>query len=185
MLETGETATASLRPAGFLRLPTGRLVAADPSWVADAERLRVVAYTVPVKPGRYPLTLALAGPLVAAARLTVADEPIDRWEMALRPGEDPSTLKPGEAFNVGVDTGTVLMFDAAALPAFARRSEQEEDFAEVPDERPAEVTDPASGANGIAFHSGMGDGGYPVWIGRTRDGAVGCFLVDLALLPAT
>lgn len=46
----------------------------------------------------------------------------------------------------------------------------------------APVTDPESGANLIAFHSGWGDGSYPVWIGRSADGQVACFVADMLLL---
>jgi hypothetical protein len=46
----------------------------------------------------------------------------------------------------------------------------------------APVTDPESGANLIASHSGWGDGSYPVWIGRSADGEVACFVADMLLL---
>ena len=44
------------------------------------------------------------------------------------------------------------------------------------------MTDPESGANLIAFQSGWGDGSYPVWIGRSADGEVACFVADMLLL---
>lgn len=44
------------------------------------------------------------------------------------------------------------------------------------------MTDPESGANLIAFHSGWGDGSYLVWIGRSADGQVACFVADMLLL---
>ncbi|GIF08481.1 DUF4241 domain-containing protein [Actinoplanes siamensis] len=49
-------------------------------------------------------------------------------------------------------------------------------------DQPLEVPGTASGGNLIAFGTGYGDGGYPVWIGRTATGAVGCFMADMAML---
>jgi Protein of unknown function (DUF4241) len=46
--------------------------------------------------------------------------------------------------------------------------------------------DVVPGVNAIAFNTGWGDGSYPVWIGRTRDGGVGCFILDMLMLaPST
>src|SRR5436309_8977969 len=58
-LETGEVAVAEVLPAGVLRLPTGRLVAVDPSWLSGGRPPGIGPFTVTVPPGGYPLTLAL------------------------------------------------------------------------------------------------------------------------------
>ncbi|MFD9736365.1 DUF4241 domain-containing protein [Umezawaea sp. NPDC059074] len=44
------------------------------------------------------------------------------------------------------------------------------------------MSDPKSGATLVAFGSGWGDGSYPVWGGRTAEGAVACFVADMLLL---
>lgn len=187
LLEIGAWATAATKSAGVLRMPTGRLVAADPSWLPSWQRLGIAPYTVTVPPGDYPVTLAVVswpgGRRVAAVKLTIRDSPVRAWEMALRPGQDLAVLAPGEAYNVGVDVATMAIFDGAALAAMAGRADEDPSFYEV-DERDqtVEAVDAASGANLIAFSTGWGDGGYPVWIGRTDSGHVGCFLVDMAML---
>jgi hypothetical protein len=104
MLKTGDTAVSEIVPGGVLRLPTGRLTAADPGWVSQRVPDGVGPLTVRVPPGRYPLTLALLDGRVAAARLSIADQPVTSWDLAVRTGEDPSTLAPGYFFGVGVWT---------------------------------------------------------------------------------
>ncbi|MDG4782985.1 DUF4241 domain-containing protein [Micromonospora sp. WMMD961] len=148
----------------------------------------MASFTATVPPRRYPLTLALVeGPedkRVAAAKLTIHDQPVAAWEMALRPGQDPGTLRDGEVFTVGVDVATIALFDTVALEAMARRTEEDPSYYVDQADRPVELHDRASGANLIAFNTGWGDGGYPVWIGRTTTGAVACFLVDMAMLAS-
>jgi hypothetical protein len=187
LLETGEWVTAATLSGGVLRLPTGRLVAADPSWLDTWESSGIAPYTATVPPGQYPVTLALVElpghKRVAAAKVAIRAEPVATWDMALRPGEDPGTLAANEAFLVGVDVATIALFDAVALAAMAVRTEADPTYYErIAADRPSELDDPASGANLIAFETGWGDGGYPVWIGRTATGAVGCFIVDMAML---
>jgi hypothetical protein len=36
----------------------------------------------------------------------------------------------------------------------------------------------------IVFRTGLGDGGYPQWLGRTEDGRIACFMADMQMLPA-
>jgi hypothetical protein len=182
-LADGALVTVMTTPGGALRLPTGRLVAVDPSW----RLTRIQPYTVAVPPGSYPVTLAVVSPpdggLVAAVKVTLKDRPVARWELALRPGEDPALLAPGEAYNVGVDAATMALLDAAALPAIARRFEADDSLYVVRERsRAIEVTEPESGGNLIAFSTGYGDGGYPVWFGRTAAGEIAHIIVDMALL---
>lgn len=183
-LDTGDWATASTVPGGSLRLPTGRLVAADPAW----DWRNIEPFTVAVAPGAYPLTLAVVtthdDERVAAVKMTVRDEPVVTWEMALRPGQDPAALAPGEAYDVGVDSGTMALVDNAALPAIGARIDADPSVSYVRERTgTVELTDPSSGGNMVIFRTGYGDGGYPLWVGRTAAKAVSCFVVDMAMLP--
>ncbi len=186
-LETGKTAIAEVLPAGSLRLPTGRLVAVDPSWSSGGWRPPGIGpFTVTVPPGTYPLELALLrweDLRVAAARLTIADKPVTAWEMAVRDGQNPATLRPGYFFGVGVDVATIAVFDAVVLDAVGRIQDADPTaFDVLHADRPVTRADVLPGVNAIAFNTGWGDGSYPVWIGRTHDGGVGCFILDMLML---
>ncbi|WP_343951021.1 DUF4241 domain-containing protein [Nonomuraea longicatena] len=170
------------RPAGTLRVPTGELVACDPYTVSDAK-----PFAVRVPPGHYPVMLTVVGEgapaqgRVAAAWLVIDDAPVISWELATRPGEDVRTLPDGEAFCFAVDTGMACFVDRAAADGLAYLGEPDSRLPEVRD-HVAEVDEPASGANLIAFTSGWGDGAYPVWIGRTEDDGVACVMADMLVL---
>ncbi|MEU4341867.1 DUF4241 domain-containing protein [Nocardia sp. NPDC023852] len=167
-----------LSDAGLLRIPSGRLVVADPGWIDEH------SLTITVSPGEYPVTLSLMrvvdstylGSCVAAAKVTIVDTPAGEWEMAIRPDQDVGLLGEGQFYGVGVDTGIAAFVDAT------RGSVSEadlDDLAERLESRSAvELTGPAGGPNLIAFHAGWGDGSYPAWIGRTEDGQVSCVVID-------
>lgn len=167
--------------AGLLRITSGRLAVSDPGRIGD---LRTVA----VPQGEFPVTLSLLrtthGVNVAGAKVTFLDFPPREWEMALRPDEDLELLGEDQFYGVGVDTGTVAFMDAT-------RTEIEDQLDEdlfIPlgshsrfsVELPGTEPEP----NLIAFRAGQGDGNYPVWIGRTDDGQVGCVVVDFQLHSA-
>ncbi|MGH3167009.1 MAG: DUF4241 domain-containing protein, partial [Trebonia sp.] len=164
----GQIATVSEpRAAGTLRLPTGRVVAADPAFMNEDSE----PFTVTVPPGEYPVSIAAAAcgtatgtggnratPLdeyVTATRVLIRDEPAATWEMALRPGQDARMLPAGRFFGFGVDSGTAAFLDAAGRRALAARYAVAEE--EVPGERPAGLArwteDPGSGTNMVAFSS--------------------------------
>src|SRR5262249_34373797 len=129
------SATLRVMEAGELVLPTGRIVACDPAYTRSASD---PADTRAVPPGRYPVQLALLArhgrpandpfcERVACARVLFQDVPVERWEMALQPGWDPSTLQPGYFLGYGVDGGKGCFVDERALahiperqPAFDR-----------------------------------------------------------------
>jgi len=174
--------------AGPLRLPTGRVVACDPGWNGPA-----APFTVAVPPGEYRVELAVAAyateyegtPIhledYTAARVLVSQNPTYTWELALRPGEDPRTLRDGEYFGFGVDTGTGCFVDAAAADRLTGRVDTVAD-ADLLTDGIHVLDDPESGGNLIAYPSGMGDGTYPVWIGRDTEGAVTCLVADMLIL---
>ena len=176
-----------------LNLTTGMVVTRDP---ADAAlgALDTEAFTTSVAPGQYAVTLSLArwpcGPPDDAARgaavmVSIRDEPVQEWELALLADQDPSTLGDEEFFGFCVDSRSGCVLDVAALP-FLRElqaSSADMDIAEeVLRNNYAVATDESTGMNIIFFDCGMEHGAYPTWIGRTAHGDVACFVVDFELL---
>ncbi|WP_199552192.1 DUF4241 domain-containing protein [Streptomyces sp. N35] len=165
--------------AGLLRITSGQLAVSDPGWLGDPR-------TVAVPPGEFPVTLSLLrttrGATVAAARVTFLDTPPHEWDMLLRPDEDLGLLGEGQFYGVGVDTGTAAFLDATRTVS----EDQLDEDVFIPLDGRFTVELPGTGPepNLIAFRAGQGDGSYPVWLGRTEDGQVGCVVVDFQLLPA-
>jgi hypothetical protein len=139
-----------------------------------------------VPPGEFPVTLSLLrttrGAGVAAARVTFLDIPPREWEMALRPDEDLGLLGEGQFYGVGVDTGTAAFMDATRTVI---EDQLDEDlFIPLDSHFSVELPSTEPEPNLIAFRAGQGDGAYPVWIGRTDEGQVGCVVVDFQLHSA-
>ncbi|MER5932169.1 DUF4241 domain-containing protein [Streptomyces sp. NPDC002054] len=173
--------------AGPLHLPTGSVLACDPCTLGDSD----LPFTVTVPPGDHPLLIARMHwegkdwGETPAAMLRVLDKPTATWELAVQSGQDARLLGTDEFFGFGVDTGTGCFLDAGGrdvLPGLFEADEVERRGWENGSRAYAAISDPDSGANLIAYHSGMGDGSYPVWIGRDADGAVTCFVADMLLL---
>ncbi len=86
-----------------------------------------------VPPGRYPVRVAAirAEPLDVddpeplrlgtAAKLTIREEPVVAWEVALRPGEDPERLQPDRIYTLGVDSGNASFFEEVVPDAVELR----------------------------------------------------------------
>jgi hypothetical protein len=114
-------ATMRVAEVGELVLPTGRIVACDPAYLRSGHS-REKAYTRAVPPGRYPVRLALLRrdgvpaiypnlETVACAEVRFRQVPVERWEMALQPGWNPTKLRPGYHLGYGVDSGTGCFLD--------------------------------------------------------------------------
>lgn|GEM_PF-3425402 len=170
-------ATIRVHEAGRVKVPSGRLVVMDPTYLPDAAAELTVE--VPVPPGTHPVTLAVArhdtGETVVGARLTVGQEPAVTWDMARREGQELVELGDGEYYDFGVDSGTASFADAAAVDSLADAAV---DAAAARLDLSASVGDDDM----ILFPSGDGDGGYPVWVGRDADGGVVAVVADMLVL---
>ncbi|MFG1779794.1 DUF4241 domain-containing protein [Micromonospora sp. NPDC049048] len=175
----GRQLRLSAHHAGRLHLPSGRLIAADPSSLnLDAE-----PFDVTVPPGTYPVSVGLATFVddpghtrVTAARLDISDRPAVRWELALRNGQDPLDLDYQEFFGFGVDTGMACYVDADSADRVTDLWRTLDGLVE-PRYRTTDSGDM------VAWSSGWGDGAYPTWIGYDTSHAITCFITDMLLFP--
>ena len=195
----GQVGTVTVLPPSELLLPSGRIVACDP--FTGLGPYGGDPFTVGVPPGRYPVTVSvveLTTPgepaaeqphqRVAAARLTISDEPVADWEQAVVPEQDLGSLGEDEFYGYGVDAGTGCFVDAAAVEPLGEFESATGTLLaafEAADWTVGVVAlaDPASGHNLVAFSSGWGDGSYPTWIGRTRTGEVACLVTEFFVIP--
>jgi hypothetical protein len=201
---------------GNLALPTGAIVACDPGYL---RLMQQPAYTRRVEPGTYPVLLSLLSRgqgerkdvRVACASVRFREDPVQRWEMALRPGQDLSMLMPGHFFGYGVDGGRGCFVDElavtrlkpaqkqfadslkglttwsyagflAAMPAAIHPLEPSPADPALPGHAKIGVLDPATGATVVSFSSGMGDGAYASYFGLAADDSVVCLVTDFGLL---
>jgi Protein of unknown function (DUF4241) len=184
---------------GWLSLPSGQVVAAEPYSLADPKH---GPFTQTVPPGRYPVILLIAeyresgasdaeilSERVAAARLGIRDEPVAAWEMAVQAGQNPDDLSDDEFFGYPVDGGTGCFTDAQNLTARLAGGGfgwQFDLVQAVSDNPTVPITVPGRGGEPtvIAFSTGGGDGTYPTWVGRAANGDVACFVTDFLLEDA-
>src|SRR5690606_29489682 len=116
-----ETVPFRVVAAGSLKLPSGRVCAADPFIaLTDAK-----PFSQQVPSGVFPVRLAVAdfpsgGLRVAFARVDFSAKPVVRWSMAVIDAQDVASLKEDEIFGYGVDAGTGSFFDPMAGEAAAR-----------------------------------------------------------------
>jgi hypothetical protein len=194
-------AVVEVRDAGLLYLATGRLIACELLELgADFE----LAISATVPPGRYPVTVSIVRfdrlpppanrptRLGAAARLTIRDKPVARWEPAAWNSDEPAEVQ-ADNLPLGLDYRIGAFFDASALPALESTTEPE-----PPPEPPPAMDELLS-----AFSEGeepvlnlfvdetaelnmilirCQEGNNRAWLGRTVTGEPACFVAELGLL---
>jgi hypothetical protein len=178
--------------AGWLYLPSGRLMALEPLAVPDPDKW---AFVQAVPAARYPVHVLNENDTdrVAAVRLVVRDEPAATWEMALPPGRDVGDLGEDGFYGFAVDGGlacytdprTMLALDSLEIPDSDGESWFEILSMDMGDSPVPLVTltDPGQDEAPVVvgFRTGDGDGRYPTWAGRNSDGDITCFASDFLL----
>lgn len=202
------TMTLGVIDCGTLYLPSGRLVVCDP--FATMRQHHNPEIQVP--PGRYPVRVTLAdvsethdGSHIREAYASLVLSP-DREEFRrlltpLFAGETPPVLEPGSFIGFTVDAGTGCFVDAESLSqAMPDESSWHEQLFDNPDpaswfnrmddphhirEGLANIALPhgKGGENLVLFHTGWGDGIYPVIGGYSRAGSLVAVHVDFMVVP--
>lgn len=176
--QDGRVLTVQRVPAGRIRLPSGRLLVADPS-LLDPESTPLAAR---VRPGTYAVdvfqvTEDQTTAMNVACRVTITDAPVTSWQLALPDGQSELNLGDGEYFGNPVDSATLSLVDHKGVAAY-----DADEVAAVMDSEAAyrTLSDRKTGTD-LVIVPGWSDGSTPVWLGRTEDGALGAFVLDLLL----
>ncbi len=157
---------------GKMETTTGKIIACDGFITSETP------FTTTIPIGSYPVLIATAkfgkDERIAFSRLQFSEKPAVWWSMALLPDQDVSTLKPGEIFGYGVDTGTGAFIEEAALHEleneyrkdsenFGERIVQEMHKVYRPTRDWVKISTPKGSA--VLFSSGFGDGFYASYFG--------------------
>lgn len=173
---------------GNLKVTDGKIIVCDP-FMYNGE----IPFETTFPIGSFPVELAIAkiktDERVALARINFneAATPV-KWQMAVIPGQDLSTLKKGQIFGYPVDAGTGAFMDAAAGEVYGAYCDSE-DIDEVAQEMEETYKHTWSWAlkeldgHTIAlFSSGWGDGFYASYIGFDSDGKICRLVTDFGVI---
>ncbi|MEU9381473.1 DUF4241 domain-containing protein [Streptomyces sp. NPDC048279] len=191
-----EMTVSAIRDIAALRLPSGRLVVADPLTGGHGAG-RELSERIP--PGEYLLQAAVVAyergyedtrtPVKedVAVRLLLGEEPAASWELALSEEDDVRLLREDEIFGFDTDGAAGAFADASGWEELADKYrrylvEQEDNAGETVSDGYMRTTDEATGSDLVSFYTG-GDGTYPVWLGRASTGKPVSVVVVVSYLP--
>lgn len=177
---------------GKIDLPSGKVVACDPAMSYQQE-----AFTTQFPTGQFPVQLAIAkvnedkNQLVGFSRIKFSDEPVLRWEFALKKGQQPISLFGTSWYYYPVDGGLGHFIDENSFNKMekmdeATRSDILNNLFEQLDKHTIQSWQFANtnykGFNIVAFTSGLGDGRYATYIGFDKNGNPCRLLTDFGLV---
>lgn len=170
------------RVKGDLVLPTGKLVAYDPMLIASADGS--LPFETALRPGSYPVVLAIRDGLVVAASVMVEDAAPQTWALALPRGMKklvPAKYRvPSEhpGYTFPVDSATSCFVDASALETF----EDDRFVTRLLNERAMNRCHPLpkTTATVAVFRSANRDGSYATYFGM-RGKKIVCVTTDFGV----
>jgi len=176
---------------GEIGITSGNVVACDPLTIWQP-----TPFTRQAPTGRFLIDALIAhyeggDQRIAIATLRFSDTRPVKWEMAVKDGQDLSSLKPDEIFGYGVDSGTGSFMDSEAAAELVRKMEESDDYFEDMIEemdktyvhtRSWATIRPNDNYDIAIFSSGCGDGVYASYWGLDSDGNACCLLTDFGLI---
>jgi len=196
------TLTSSTRPYPFtirteaiatLNVPSGEIIASDAFFGTLTQPL-----VRRVPPGQYPVSLSLirengqAWESVAAAKIEFQSTRAVSWELALIPGQDLNSLKPGEIFGYAVDSGTGSFASPASAQALTSKLDHDQGYIDEINKASevhsttgswaSLIPEPTTSQNIVLFASGYGDGFYASYWGLDQRGQAVCLITDFTLV---
>jgi hypothetical protein len=174
---------------GDLNIPSGKLVACDPGTYPDPHE---TTFDLTVTPGEYPVYITVVhmpfyGGSVGMARVQFSETRPIEW----KPGMD------NYCQGFGTDMASGCFMDANLAKYIQEQLEADEshnkdyatsekimdrlrEYGKVNRDSWANVIvyDESTNANIISFKTGLGDGGYPCYIGYDQEGQLTCALAD-------
>lgn len=177
---------------GKVNLETGKVVACDPVMTYQQE-----AFTTQFPTGQFPVQLAIAkvndnqNELVAFSRILFSEEPVVKWEFALKKGQEPISIFGDSMYCYPVDGGLGQFMDESSFNRLEKLDEQSQ--SQVLDNLIAELDKHTRRSwqfanatykdiNIVAFTSGFGDGRYPTYIGYDKNAKPCRLLTDFGLV---
>ncbi|MDB5200493.1 MAG: hypothetical protein JWO92_2456 [Chitinophagaceae bacterium] len=174
---------------GKIKMVSGHMIACDPLHIDEYG----IPYTQLFPIGEFPVQLSIAQTgdedLVAFARISFSDEPVERWELALLKGQKPIAVGDEEIHGYGVDGGVGIFVDVEAKKTLDKsKLIDDELYGPLNKEMDKHYhntwryTMYNFGNNNLAsFTTGMGDGIYASYIGYDANGKVCRLVTDFGL----
>lgn len=177
---------------GKVNLENGKVVACDPTMTYRQE-----SFTTQFATGQFPVQLAVAKvnnsekEFVGFSRILFSDEPVVKWEFALKKGQKPLSIFGDSTYYYPADGGLGQFMDESSFQKLERLDENARSqvyeylFAEL-DKQMGHSRQFANTTfkdiNVVAFTSGFGDGRYSTYIGFDKTGKPCRLLTDFGLI---
>ena len=173
---------------GNIKIPSGKIIACDPMNIDEYG----IAFTQSFPTGEFPVEVAVATMVdaeeIAFARIKFSEAPVERWEFALKPGEEALPIWGKKMRGYSTDSGTGVYLDETANKPLERD--------EVTDMDRGIYTEMEKNARGgwrfamykygqhnLAAHTtGFGDGFFATYIGYDAQGRPCRLLTDFGLV---
>jgi hypothetical protein len=178
---------------GDINLESGRVIACDPTGM-----YRQSAFNTRFAIGKFPVQLAIARvenrnvELVGYSRIMFSNEPVVKWEFALKEGQKPMSIFGDSSYFYPVDGGLGQFMDESSFNRFTRLDKNSQ-FEIVVNSLISELdkntrsnwqfaNTTIKGIDIIAFTSGFGDGRYSTYVGYDKEGKPCRLLTDFELI---